>query len=332
VTGVSSRAAAGERPLTSIHACPRCRGAMRDADDAVRCTSCGAEFPLAGDTGDIPCFAPPDPFYDRYALEHCPFNTVPHGLKAAVLRALPFWSYREWRFWDRAVPKCDRLLDLGAGRGKELYLQKAREVIGLDSSLAFTQACREHYPAAVLALVPPLPFADATFDVVATAHVLGHIAHDQKDELIAEIARVLKPGGVTAHIIETDSEHASIVAAKRAPELYRKWLIEQDGHIGLEPATAVIARFERHGLEPTIRRIVDAIVPSPMYYDKHLDHEGFESLPGVTWSRRLGRLNRSGTIGNAMFEVGFGAFHRTVEQWLGNPNRANFIHVAFTKR
>ncbi len=36
-------------------------------------------------------------------------------------------------------------------------------------------------------------------------------------------------------------------------------------------------------------------------------------------------------IANAAYEVGFGAFHRTIERWYGRPSRAQFIHVVFEK-
>jgi len=314
--------------LSEIIVCPRCASPMEESATALRCGSCGNVVPVVD---SIPCFAEPDRFYDEYADVHCPFAETPKGLKAAVLSALPFWSHREWRFWREAVPTGGRLLDLGAGRGKEIFLERARETVGLDGSLSFLRGCTEHYDAAVLASLPTLPFGDATFDVVASSHVIGHIAHEDKERLVSEIARVLRPGGTTAHIIETDSVHPTLQAAKSRPELYRQWLVEQDGHIGLEPARDVVARFERHGFAPRIFRHVDAVLPSAMYYHKYLDHPGFESLPGLGATRALSRLNRAGPVGNLAYEVGMGLFHRTVEQWAGDSTRANFIHVSFVK-
>ncbi|MGH7616344.1 MAG: methyltransferase domain-containing protein [Gemmatimonadaceae bacterium] len=223
------------------------------------------------------------------------------------------------------------MLDIGAGRGKEIFVERAAETVGLDGSVAFLTGCLEHYDAAVLASLPRLPFGDATFDVVASSHVIGHIPIADKETLIAEIARVLRPGSVTAHIIETDSEHSIMRAAKARPDLYRKWLIDQDGHIGLELADDIVERFARHGFRLRLRRFVDAIIPSVMYYKKHLEHEGYEDLPRVGWTRALDRLNASNHAGNLAYEVGLGTFHRTFEQWLGRPNQANFIHVAFEK-
>ncbi len=313
--------------LAEILACPRCRGRLA-AGDGLKCQTCGTDYSVVD---GIPCFAEPDPFYDQYADVHCPFTETPKGWRALVLKSLPFWSYREWRFWRDAVPFGGRLLDLGSGRGKEIFVERADETVGLDGSLAFLRGCRDHYDAAILGSLPKLPFADAAFQVVASSHVMGHLAHEHKETLVAEMARVLRPGGVTAHIIETDSAHPVLVAAKRDPGLYKRWLIDQDGHIGLEPAARVIERFERHGFRLQIRRIVDAIVPSALYYWKYLDHSGYQDLPGLGWTRALSRLNNVNHLGNLIYEFGFGAFHRTIEQGFGDPARANFIHVAFEK-
>jgi hypothetical protein len=52
-------------------------------------------------------------FYERYVEEHVPYHRSPHGLKRLVLLSfLPYWSYREWRFWRRTTPQGARVLDL----------------------------------------------------------------------------------------------------------------------------------------------------------------------------------------------------------------------------
>ncbi|MEZ5366472.1 MAG: hypothetical protein R2748_30075 [Bryobacterales bacterium] len=54
---------------------------------------------------------------------------------------------------------------------------------------------------------------------------------------------------MTVHVIETDSKHPLVERAKADPALYRRRLIEPDGHIGLELAGAAIARFQAEGFE-----------------------------------------------------------------------------------
>ena len=41
-------------------------------------------------------------------------------MKRLILSVLPYWPYREWRFWARWVPLGCRLLDLGCARGFEV--------------------------------------------------------------------------------------------------------------------------------------------------------------------------------------------------------------------
>ncbi|MGH7618087.1 MAG: Trm112 family protein, partial [Gemmatimonadaceae bacterium] len=81
--------------LTTIVQCLDCRGTLDARDGSLSCATCGATYSVRD---GIPWFAEPDPFYDQYADVHCPFSETPKGLKAAILKTIPFWSYREWRF------------------------------------------------------------------------------------------------------------------------------------------------------------------------------------------------------------------------------------------
>jgi SAM-dependent methyltransferase len=46
-----------------------------------------------------------------------------------------------------------------------------------------------------------LPFADSSFDAVFSSNVLEHVEH--VEELLAEISRVVRPGGVSVHLMPT---------------------------------------------------------------------------------------------------------------------------------
>lgn len=313
---------------TDLLACPRCFDELRDDNGLLTCIRCDSRFAV---TDGIPSFASTDEFYDAYADVHCPYSLSPSGVKGVILRFLPFWSWREWQFWRCVVPGCNRLLDIGCGRGRQLFTERARETVGFDGSLRFARDCAGHYDSVAVGTLPRLPFRSGIFDMVVSSHVMGHIPVEHKETLVGEIARILRSGGVTAHIIETDSQHPVVVAAKRRPETYCKQFIGQDGHVGLELASQVLGRFERHGFLASKVRLVDAIVPSLQNFRKYLNHPDFSDLPGVSWLRRINRWTTGSRAANAAYEVGMGAFHRTIEQWVGDPERSQFILVSLVK-
>jgi SAM-dependent methyltransferase len=317
------------RNKIEVLACPNCLGSLRRGNDALICRECERQFAIEH---SVPCFAPTNLFYDSYAEEHCPYALSPSGLKSFVLRFVPFWSYREWRFWRRVIPaNTERLLDLGCGRGRELFVERSEETAGYDSSLRFLKDCAAHYDTAALGTLPRLPFRSGAFNVVVSSHVIGHVPVADKDTLIEEIARTLRPGGITAHIIETDSDHPAVTAAKAKSAAYRQRFIDQHGHVGLEHAEKVIARFERCDFRLRERFLVDAIIPSVLNVRRFFNHLDFADLPGLAWSRRLDRWTATNSVVNAAYEIFMGAFHRTFEQWFGRPSRAQFILVAFEK-
>jgi SAM-dependent methyltransferase len=110
-----------------------------------------------------------------------------------------------------ALAAGDRVLDLGCGEGRHAitaYLDQAVRVVGLDLSLDDLQTARGRYAEFrdsddasrqvdfLRASGLRLPFADATFDKVICAEVLEHIP--DYEAVLAEIHRVLKPGGTLA--------------------------------------------------------------------------------------------------------------------------------------
>src|SRR5581483_2826045 len=123
------------------------------------------------------------------------------------------------------------------------------ETWGVDLSLRSLLNARSLYRGVALADGNALPFRDAQFDGVLSWDVLGHIPLEQKDRVLSQLYRVLKPGGIAVLGIEADSQSPTFQMAKRYPELYQRYFIDQDGHYGLETSTAIIERVRRHGFE-----------------------------------------------------------------------------------
>ncbi len=106
----------------------------------------------------------------------------------------------------------DRVLDLGCGFGRHAYgaLRRGADVVACDMGRAELAEVRSMVAAirrsgeipngaagtAVGGNAGRLPFTDGAFDRIIAAEVLEHIADD--GTALAELARVLRPGGVLA--------------------------------------------------------------------------------------------------------------------------------------
>lgn len=99
-----------------------------------------------------------------------------------------------------------RLLDLACGTGTLAIMAKQRQpdaaVAGIDGDPAVLGRARRKATAAGVAIdfraamSDALPFADATFDRVASSLFFHHLLPDQKRRTLQEVRRVLRPGGV----------------------------------------------------------------------------------------------------------------------------------------
>lgn len=91
----------------------------------------------------------------------------------------------------------DRVLDIGCGDGQisRLLAANGATVVGVDPTWnqISVAARRAGGPAYVRAGAARLPFPDASFDAAVACLVFEHI--DELDEAIAEVARVVRPGG-----------------------------------------------------------------------------------------------------------------------------------------
>ena len=152
-----------------------------------------------------------------------------------------------------------RVLDVGAGGGRHSLeaLARGADVVAVDLDPAQSGGAREaltglsgHLPAGsrFLCLAGDalrLPFADGTFDCVIASEVLEHIRDDAC--AIAELARVLRPGGSLGVSVPRGLPERVCWALSAA---YHDF---PGGHVRIYRAADLVAKLEAAGLTLTHR-------------------------------------------------------------------------------
>lgn len=99
------------------------------------------------------------------------------------------------RFQRELGPE-DELLDAGCGPGRWTLSMAGESGVGLDISREQSSLARETAPASLVqGDMTALPFASDSFDAVCALYSLIHVSVDDHRTVLAEFARVLRPGG-----------------------------------------------------------------------------------------------------------------------------------------
>jgi SAM-dependent methyltransferase len=201
----------------------------------------------------------------------------------------PDWDYyptyiakmRFVRRWLDTLPASTRVLDAGCGEGVLVDEYSGRlDIQGLDASYSSPRVTRGALTA--------LPYPDASFDRALCLDVLEHLAFPEQPAALAELHRVLKPGGELLVSVPNLAHLQSRVQFLLRGRLIRTASIAKhpgDRPIGeyLELASRAGFRLvDRHGIFPTIPVLTRIIRKSPARL-RPLHHALTRLLPVPGW-------------------------------------------------
>jgi ubiquinone/menaquinone biosynthesis C-methylase UbiE len=181
--------------------CPRCKAELLEEEGTLRCRSCGSAYTMVEDVPVLLADAPSEQHefqrryfdaefsgYDRYTIENWRQSYIER-----IFSAL--------RILDGGSP----YLDVGVGGSGATVIEAARrkvEAVGCDLSVGGLLTARhfardegvDDFAQFVVCAAEALPFPDDAFGSASAVALLEHLDDDRP--AVAEIARVLAPGGL----------------------------------------------------------------------------------------------------------------------------------------
>jgi SAM-dependent methyltransferase len=169
-----------------------------------------------------------------------------HGMAGGVLELL--------------VPGAgERILDLGCGDGQltQRIAASGADVVGVDASAEMVVAARSRGITADEARAEALPYADRSFDAVFSNAALHWVRN--QDAMMAEVHRVLKPGGRFVAEMGGQGNIAAIRVALMAVLAKHGYGDREDGVNYYPTPEGYTRRLTRHGFH--VEQI--ALIPRP---------------------------------------------------------------------
>jgi len=183
------------------------------------------------------------------------------------------------RTFARSLSSSRSILDFGCGCGGTLLwlrdLAPTASISGTDIDSSAIEWCRGNLPFANFntnGALPPLLYADASFDLVYAISVFTHLDEDYQFRWLSELKRIVKPGGtclITLHGPGTWNEmpvHDQATLARRGFVFIRT-----DATRGLFPDWYQTAFHLQTYVESTFAKYFHIVGFIPRGLDKHQD-------------------------------------------------------------
>ena len=185
----------------------------------------------------------------RLAFRRAPAEydeTFADRMAEAYLRRTPWTELRLAAVRDLVEPTPgDRVLDLGCAAGAVTHFLSTFDCqpVGVDASSVAIEKARSLFPDLrfELADVADLPFGDESFDKAVAADLVEHLDDETFGRMLAEVRRVLRPGG-TLSVYTPNPRH--VIELLKARDLV---LAQNPTHIGLRDARTLESIVSAHG-------------------------------------------------------------------------------------
>ena len=135
------------------------------------------------------------------------------------------------------VGEIGSMLDFGCGCGRVIrhWANSGVEVHGCDYNTVLVSWCRRRLPFARFetnGLAPPLPYADASFELVYALSVFTHLPRTLQQQWMGELARVLTPDGYLIVSTHGEAYLETLTEVERNRVRDRQLVVRNDAEAG----------------------------------------------------------------------------------------------------
>lgn len=205
---------------------------QRLMDQLVRCTMCGLAYLNPRPRGDI--------ILDSYSNAVDPVFAAQNPMRIATFKRT---FERLARRHDIALSRATRVIDVGCAGGA--FPKAAHDlgcsVVGIEPSRWLSKVGREEFGLDIRSgILSDFAFEEASFDVVTLWDVIEHLL--DPNEVLAEVQRILKPGG---HLVVNYPDYGSVAARL----LGRRWPFLLSVHLFYFTRATITRLLKRAGFE-----------------------------------------------------------------------------------
>lgn len=269
-------------PLT----CPLDRSVLTVQADSYRCIDCGRIYPVQD--GVVRLLERDDAFYEgtyENQVNYVPRNERPWHV-------WPLWLINSGYPWivRHFVSEGSTVVELGCAGGVK-YFGKRYRMIGCDLSFASLRMLKGIYERLIQADAAAfIPLPDQSVDAIVSSYFWEHISPEIKPRILAECARILRPGGKLIFLYDVTTQNP-LIRRYRAKniELYNELFIECDGHLGYQTPGENLQLFRRAGFRVLKHQGMEkTIFQSASAYYKLGQYGGCAKI-AFSWATVLGK-------------------------------------------
>jgi ubiquinone/menaquinone biosynthesis C-methylase UbiE len=222
--------------------CPNCRVTLIAEDKSYNCPICLEQYLIQD---GVVRFIQQDPFYEeRYPPKQLNFS--PNFEKWTGQLFLYLIGMHYFWFIKKYIPHGSRILDLASGAGM-VFLAKNYKTAGLDISFSSSVEMSKIYELSLQCRAERTPISSDALDAVVSRFFFEHVPEGEKEIVLQECWRILKPGGCLIILQDCECNNPLWRWAKRDMDIFQRNIINRDGHIGLLYPSQNLALLEKAG-------------------------------------------------------------------------------------